>query len=177
MLGYWGDQQKTEQRLVDYPDEMGADRVAYRTGDIVRYDQDLNYVFAGRRDDMVKVRGHRIELGEIEATLLSHPDVAEAACVVVSKDAAEARLEAYVVGVPHTELTEPELRTHCRTVLPPYMLPERIHTLRELPRTSTGKVHRQELVKQASAKLEKREASTARKMPGGAREDYNRGTR
>ncbi|WP_273887239.1 amino acid adenylation domain-containing protein [Rubrobacter naiadicus] len=161
MLGYWGDQQKTERRMVEYPDEIGVDGIAYRTGDIVRHDLDLNYVFVGRRDDMVKVRGHRIDLGEIEATLLGHPDVAETACVIVSKEALDARLEAYVVGDPRTELTEPELRTHCRKVLPPYMLPEKIHLVRELPRTSTGKIDRQELVNRTCAMLEERETSPA----------------
>ena len=33
------------------------------------------YVYVGRRDHMVKIRGHRVELGE--AALLGHPSIEE----------------------------------------------------------------------------------------------------
>jgi hypothetical protein len=37
--------------------------VYYRTGDLVTEQEDGNYAFLGRRDDMIKSRGYRIELG------------------------------------------------------------------------------------------------------------------
>ena len=46
----------------------GSDRV-YRTGDIVRLDQNGDFVFVGRRDLMIKSRGYRIEIGEVEGAL------------------------------------------------------------------------------------------------------------
>jgi acyl-coenzyme A synthetase/AMP-(fatty) acid ligase len=41
----------------------------------------------------VKIRGFRVELGEIEAAVRSHPDLAEAAVVVVEKMDGERQLQ------------------------------------------------------------------------------------
>ncbi|BAY48347.1 McnC protein [Scytonema sp. HK-05] len=67
----------------------------YKTGDLVRYQQDGNIEFLGRLDEQVKVRGYRIELGEIEAVLSQHPAVLQT--VVMTRDnEGEKRLVAYV---------------------------------------------------------------------------------
>ncbi len=67
----------------------------YATGDIVRVGTDGNYFFVGRRDNMVKVRGHRVELGDVESALVEHPAVREAAALVVG-EGLESRLIAFV---------------------------------------------------------------------------------
>src|SRR5690606_32698350 len=61
MLGYWNMTERNTEAFL----EMDG-RHWYRTGDIVREDQNGEYVFVGRRDRMVKRRGYRVELGEIE---------------------------------------------------------------------------------------------------------------
>ena len=43
----------------------------YKTGDLVRYDEDGSLIFAGRKDTQVKLHGQRIELQEIEAYVRS----------------------------------------------------------------------------------------------------------
>ncbi|WP_020667051.1 amino acid adenylation domain-containing protein [Amycolatopsis nigrescens] len=144
MLGYWGDQAKTRERLVLLP---GTDRFddrgpVYRTGDVVRRDARGDLVFVGRRDHMVKIRGYRVELGEIEAVLLGHADVGEAAVVAVPESDGTLRLEACVRSRAASGPTEPELRRHCLEALPRYLLPARIHLLESLPLTSTGKIDR-----------------------------------
>lgn len=141
MLGYWGDPDKTRQRLVPRPGD-GCGALAYRTGDIVRRDARGDLVFIGRRDHMVKIRGHRIELGEIETVLLGHSDVLEAAVVAVPEADESLRLEGCVISRAGSQPTETDLRRHCLEALPRYMLPERIHVLESLPMTSTGKIDR-----------------------------------
>ena len=94
---------------------------------------------------MVKIRGYRIELGEVEATLLALPGVHEAACVVVTADDGETSLEAFVVPA-RARPAEAELRRRCRETLPRYMVPDAIHVVDALPRTSTGKTDRTALV-------------------------------
>jgi amino acid adenylation domain-containing protein len=124
-LGYWG-----RERHGDAP---------YRTGDIVRLQADGEYVYVGRRDHMIKLRGHRVELGEVEAALLLHPEVDEAAVAVVGSGV-EARLVAFLVV--QSELPLLELKRHCAERLPRYMIVDRAIYLHELPRTRNGKVDR-----------------------------------
>jgi amino acid adenylation domain-containing protein len=124
-LGYWG-----RERHGDAP---------YRTGDIVRLQADGEYVYVGRRDQMIKLRGHRVELGDVEAALLLHPEVDEAAVAVVGSGV-EARLVAFLVV--QSELPLLELKRHCAERLPRYMIVDRAIYLHELPRTRNGKVDR-----------------------------------
>jgi amino acid adenylation domain-containing protein len=124
-LGYWGGE----------PHADGP----YRTGDMVRQQPDGEYVYVGRRDHMVKIRGHRVELGEVEAALLTHPDVEEAAVAAVGSGI-EARLVAFVVA--RRELALLEVKRHCAERLPRRMIVDRVTLLEELPRTRNGKVDR-----------------------------------
>jgi len=127
MLGYWGRE---------------PHHGPYRTGDIACRDEsgELNYV--GRRDGMVKVRGHRIELGEIEAAIASLDSVAEVAVLVVGSGLG-ARLHA--VAVPTSGAGRPSLlgvKRHSAERLPTYMIVDRLHLVDDLPRTANGKTDR-----------------------------------
>jgi amino acid adenylation domain-containing protein len=124
--GYWG-----REPYGDGP---------YRTGDVVRQEAPGEYVYVGRRDHMVKIRGHRVELGEVEAALLSHPGVREAA-VVATGSGLEARLVAFVApdAEPPSLL---DLKRHCAQRLPRHMIVDSVVFLEDLPRTRNGKVDR-----------------------------------
>jgi amino acid adenylation domain-containing protein len=128
LTGYWG---KPPQ----------GDR-PYATGDIVRVLEDGSYEYLGRRDHMVKVRGHRIELGAIEAVLQTLPGVAEVAVVVVGSGLT-ARLVAFIAGQAPSLLA---LKRHCATHLPRHMIVDRAVGVEKLPRTGNGKVDRTALV-------------------------------
>ncbi|MFE6622408.1 amino acid adenylation domain-containing protein [Streptomyces sp. NPDC057740] len=134
--GYLGDAQLTSQAFVERDG-----RRWYRSGDRVRRSSDGVLEFLGRLDDQVKVRGHRVELGEVEAALLTHPDVARAAVLLV-----EERLVAYVEPRPGTAQPDARaIRAFLSRVLPPYMLPGRIRSIPALPLTGTGKIDRKVL--------------------------------
>ncbi|MGW0280600.1 AMP-binding protein [Streptomyces sp. NPDC003006] len=129
MLGYWG---------------AVPARSPYATGDRVRTDADGTLHYLGRRDHMTKVRGNRVELGDVEAALTAHPDVAEAAAVVVG-DGLDARLVAYVVPWPGRDPGVLALKRHCAGRLPRYMVAHDVYVVPELPRTRNGKTDRSAL--------------------------------
>ncbi|WP_217213048.1 non-ribosomal peptide synthetase/type I polyketide synthase [Streptomyces sp. AC550_RSS872] len=138
--GYLGEPQLTSQAFVERDG-----RRWYRSGDRVRRSPDGVLEFLGRLDDQVKVRGHRVELGEVEAALLTHPDVARAAVLLV-----EGRLVAYVE--PRSGSAEPDaraIRAFLSRVLPPYMLPGRIRPVDAIPLTGTGKIDRKLLASES----------------------------
>ena len=72
--GYLNDAEKTDAAFIEDPTWLlegsaechGRRGRMYKTGDLVYYRYDGNLVYAGRKDDQVKVRGQRVELGEIE---------------------------------------------------------------------------------------------------------------
>ncbi|MFI6468601.1 amino acid adenylation domain-containing protein [Streptomyces sp. NPDC050528] len=131
MLGYWGG-----------PRQDGA----YRTGDLGRIGADGNLEYVGRRDQMIKVRGHRVEPSEIEAVLAAHPAV-DAAVVVVTGTGLAARIHAVVVPVDGHRPTTLGLKAHCAAELPTYMVIDAMRLVAELPRTTNGKVDRAALTK------------------------------
>jgi len=140
--GYWGDPERTRRSVL--VDNAHPERT-YRTGDIVTPGADGNFAFHGRRDNQIKSRGFRIELGEIEATLVDHPHVREAVVLPIPDDEIGNRLVAVVV-TDKPDLTAAELQQHCALRLPKYMIPGTIGFQERLPKTSTGKVDRTQLM-------------------------------
>jgi amino acid adenylation domain-containing protein len=134
MLGYWGEPPRDPE-------------APYATGDVVRVEEDGALAFVGRRDDMVKVRGHRMALGEIEAVLQAHDAIREAAVVVACPGTLEAALVAFVVRDPAKDApaTLLELKVHCAARLPRSMVVDRVRYLEALPRTGNGKIDRADL--------------------------------
>ena len=147
MQGYWADPERSAEVLIDRwpngaPDGLITDRV-YKTGDLVSKLPDGNYKFLGRRDHQIKSRGYRIELGDIENALYAHPDVVECAAVAIPDELISNRIRAF--AVVRNGLTQQSLIKFCSERIPKYMVPETIDIWPALPKTSTGKIDRQEL--------------------------------
>jgi acyl-coenzyme A synthetase/AMP-(fatty) acid ligase len=149
MDGYYGRPAETAAAFGTNSLTPGREEPIYCTGDWVSIGDEGEYLFLGRRDHMVKVGGHRVELGELETALYAHPGVREAAAVAVPDDLLGNRLRAVVVA-GEAGLDEQELKRHCGTVLPGYMVPHEIRFLEALPRTSTDKVDRPSLARHDS---------------------------
>jgi acyl-coenzyme A synthetase/AMP-(fatty) acid ligase len=125
-----------------------------RTGDVYRRDEDGYYWFEGRSDDLFKCSGLWVTPGEVEEAVCRHPGVMEAA-VIAEKDANGGTIPAaYVLlrpGYTPGEALSTEIREEAAKTLPRYKRPQRIHFMRELPRTPTGKVQRFKLRQLAAA--------------------------
>jgi benzoate-CoA ligase len=116
-----------------------------RTGDRFRVDDNGDYVYAGRSDDMLKVGGIFVSPIEVESALTAHPAVREAA--VVGKEDGDRLIKpiAYVVlagGFAACEAMSNELKAFVKSRLAPYKYPRWIEFVAELPKTGTGKIQR-----------------------------------
>ena len=120
----------------------------YYTDDRAAIDEDGNFWFIGRADDVIKASGYRIGPFEVESALIEHPAVAEAA-VVGSPDPVRGLIvKAFVVlrpGFSPSDRLIHDLQEHVKTVTAPYKYPRAIEFVQSLPKTHSGKIRRNEL--------------------------------
>ncbi|KAE8146888.1 hypothetical protein BDV25DRAFT_143253 [Aspergillus avenaceus] len=163
--GYLGDAEKTSavfvedppwlvQGIANYPGRRGR---LYKTGDLVRYNEDGSLVYLGRKDTQIKIRGHRVELGEVECHVRDSvagvtqavvvaiaPDVRDAGLVLVaflcfgdSKYSSES--DARAIAIPQS------IKDTLAERLPAYMIPSVYLSVRQLPLNTSGKMDRRHL--------------------------------
>ncbi len=120
------------------------------SGDIGRLDDAGRLFVVGRDDEMIVSGGENVYPIEVEKTLTAHPEVAEAAVLGVDDEQYGQRLVAFVVPAAGSGVTAEDLKTHVRESLANYKVPREITILTELPRGSTGKILRNELITRAS---------------------------
>ena len=111
----------------------------YRTGDIGKYDGDGNFIYVSRKDFQIKHLGHRIELGEIEIAAMAEDGVTRACCIYETD---KKRILLFYTG----ERDKKELSKALRTVLPPFMIPNTLIPLAEMPMNKNGKIDRKKLL-------------------------------
>ncbi len=134
MSGYWKLPDATSRVFSTGPDG----RVYYTTGDLVSRDAARGFTFRGRVDRLLKVRGHRVQPEEVEHVLEQRAEIDEAA--VVKHRLSDVEVLAAVVRVAGGgELEHDAVIGHCRRFLPPYMVPDLILPVGELPRGPRGK--------------------------------------
>lgn len=139
------DAELTRQRFVRLPSQ--PDRVFFRTGDMVRRDDNGALLLEGRMDSVVKVRGTRVNTQEVEAVLRAHPAVVEAAVVPRADEMAGTTLTAVVRRASSSDLNSLQVRQHCAAALARTAIPSRIAITDDpLPRNSNGKLDRARLI-------------------------------
>ncbi|TDO42028.1 amino acid adenylation domain-containing protein [Paractinoplanes brasiliensis] len=151
--GYLGQPALTAGRFL--PDPWAGDgRRMYATGDLARRRPDGALEFLGRADDQVKIRGYRVEPREVEQVLCRHPEVRDAAVVVVGEDD-NRHLVALVV--PYDGLAPKQLRAYATEVLPDYMVPSSVLRVPQIPANGHGKRDLDELRRLAREHLRRAE--------------------
>ena len=143
---YWNRPDKTAET-------MREDGWLY-TGDRFMRDAEGFHFFRGRADDMVKVSGQWVYPLEVELCLADHPAVRE--CAVAAVELADRRTTLKAFVVMNRADYEPAaatqtLQDHVKRALLPYKYPRIVEFLDELPKTGTGKIDRQALLKRDAA--------------------------
>lgn len=152
-IGYFGQEQMTQDRFIKDPFSQHSDASLYKTGDLVRWDEHGELLFLERKDNQIKLRGYRIEAGEIENAIIELPYIEEAMVVLFEGEEGEKQLIAAVVSQKKAFTGEEPVKTYLRKKLPPYMIPTRIIRLDALPLTLNGKRDRKELLAICSTQL------------------------
>lgn len=120
------------------------------TGDRFVRDSDGFHFFRGRADDLIKISGQWVYPLEVELCLADHPDIRE--CAVFAAELPDRRmtLKAVVVmnsrAADQSEVTR-RLQDYVKGKLLPYKYPREVIFIDELPKTGTGKIDRQALLR------------------------------
>lgn len=125
----------------------------YHSKDMGYLDEKGYLYVSGRKDDMIISGGENIYPNEVVDVLMRlTDDIAEVAVYGVPDLTWGEQVQASVVLLPGSRLTEVDLREYCRANMPHYKVPKRFYLVDELPKNTTGKVLIPELVKRAQAK-------------------------
>ena len=121
----------------------------YITGDRAKKDEDGYFWFEGRGDDIIISSGYTIGPFEVEDALTKHPAVQECAVVGIPHPERGSIVKAFVVlqgssTVGSEELIK-ELQNHVKQITAPYKYPREIEFIKELPKTTSGKIRRIDL--------------------------------
>jgi benzoate-CoA ligase family protein len=120
------------------------------TGDRFVRDSEGFYFFRGRADDLIKISGQWVYPLEVELCLAEHPEVRE--CAVFAAELPDRRMTLKAVVVMNRRTfdaseTTKMLQDFVKAKLQPYKYPREIRFTDELPKTGTGKIDRQPLMK------------------------------
>jgi acetyl-CoA synthetase len=120
------------------------------TGDRFVRDSDGFHFFRGRADDLIKISGQWVYPLEVELCLAEHPDVRE--CAVFAAELPDRRMTLKAVVVMNdTAFDEDEatkmLQDFVKARLLPYKYPREVKFIDELPKTGTGKIDRQAVMR------------------------------
>jgi acyl-CoA synthetase (AMP-forming)/AMP-acid ligase II len=140
-VGYWRDEE--------------ANRDAYRegwfrTGDLVRFDQEGYMWWVDRRKEMIKYKGYSIAPAELEEVLRQHPAVREAC--VIPKEHPEAGQVPKAFVVRKAPVTAEELLRFVEDRVAPYKKVREVEFVEELPKSVVGKILRRVLVERERSK-------------------------
>jgi len=138
-LEYWGNPRATRDK---YLGEW------LRTGDYGAKDRHGFFRFSGRQDEIIESGGFRIGPGEIEDCLMNHEAVALAGVIGVPDPLRGEIVKAFIVpkeGVTVDKSLEENIKGFVKKRLEAHAYPRELTFLQEMPKTSTGKILKQEL--------------------------------
>ena len=137
MIGYWGQDDKTAEALVDG---------WMRTGDLAVMDEEGYLQITGRIKDMVIRGGENIYPREIEEFLYTHPDIVDAQVIGVPDTKYGEELAAWIRMREGAEPLTPEsVRAFATGKLAHYKVPRYVRIVEDFPMTVTGKVRKVEM--------------------------------
>ena len=145
MLGYWEQQDKTDEVLVDG---------WMHTGDIAVMDESGYVQITGRIKDMVIRGGENIYPREVEEFLYTHPDILDAQVVGVPDEKYGEELCAWIRMREGAQPLDAEaVRAFATGQLAHYKIPRYVMVVDEFPMTVTGKVRKVEMREKSVADL------------------------
>ena len=138
--GYLHNLELTEQKFLNL---SFSKMPLYKTGDLVRKDDNGYFIYLGRVDNQVKIRGHLIELEEIETHINQYEGVSQSIVRAVDLNEGGKILEAIYTGTENVNRNA--LKEYLSARLPVYMLPAKFTQIDSFSYTVNGKIDRKNI--------------------------------
>ena len=119
----------------------------FRTGDQGFFDSDGYLTISGRLKEIINRGGEKISPKEVDEILMKHPSVSQAVTFSIPHQKLGEDVAAAIVCSEKCSCTQNELKTFVKGYLAPFKVPRKIFFLKEIPKGSTGKLHRLGLAK------------------------------
>src|SRR5882724_44638 len=126
----------------------------YMTGDVFRRDSDGFHFFVGRTDDMFVSGGENIYPGDVERMLERHADILQAAVVPIEDEIKGQKPVAFVVAKAGQPLVADDVKQYALANAPAYQHPRFVWFVERLPLSSTHKVDRAALIREAKTRMD-----------------------
>ncbi len=121
----------------------------FRTGDLVRQDENGNFYIVGRIKDMIRRTGDNISASEVENVLTSHSQILSAAVVPVPDENRGEEVKAYILpaqGETPKSIPPTDIIAYCLDRIAEFKVPRYIEYVDEFPRTASGKIQKHLLI-------------------------------
>nr|WP_026089399.1 MULTISPECIES: o-succinylbenzoate--CoA ligase [Bacillus] len=123
-----------------------------KTGDMGYLDEDGFLFVVDRRSDLIISGGENIYPAEIESVLMKHPAVFEAGVTGIG-DAKWGQVPVGFIVLSNKNVQVENLIEHCQSHLASYKVPKKMYIVDELPRNSSNKLLRRQLLQHLKEKL------------------------
>jgi len=138
--------------------------------DVVEIKSPTEFLLLGRDSDMIKIGGKRSSLVHLNQQLSEIEGVLDGAFFLAeAQEAREPRLAAFVVAPGRTRA---EILDALRRRMDEVFLPRHLHLVAALPRSTTGKLPRENLLRLLRAETEKNGASAERQSNGETTDEH-----
>ena len=111
-------------------------------GDYVLVDEDELWYMHGRVDDVINISGHRMSTTEIEQSVLSYPEIFDAASIAIPDEITGEAIVVFVVLKNKHQNIQEEISTHLSEKIGKVAKPKYVYQISNLPKTKTGKIMR-----------------------------------
>jgi fatty-acyl-CoA synthase len=134
--GYWDRPDATDDAFVDG---------WYRSGDVVRVDEDGWAYVIDRVKDLIISGGENVYPSEVETSIAALPGILDCTLIAVPDERWGEVGAAFVIPAEPGQWSEASLRAALAGRIAAFKIPQYVHFVADLPRTATGKVRKRDL--------------------------------